>query len=156
MTKRPDLRHVPPYVFRPAQRGVIALPGDNLRSVGVARHAVQDTLGKWHVADDMIYRAAYITDELVANAVEHTRSVSVSVAIVRRADGVVTVAVSDEGHPGQLSVHQAAPTDEGGRGLAIVAALSRRWTHRRSVLGSCITAEIHPSDDPSEGIDDSL
>jgi anti-sigma regulatory factor (Ser/Thr protein kinase) len=74
--------------------------------------------------------------ELAANAIAHTASGAggvFTVEVVRPAAGVALVAVTDAGSPREPAMRQQPdsgdPWDlaEGGRGLALVAALSSRW-----------------------------
>ena len=85
-----------------------------------------------HFAPRMSERAAgdlrLVVSELVTNAVVHGKG-----AIVLEAklvdDDAVHLEVIDEGHQEIGSIHPREPAglDTGGRGLRIVAALSRRW-----------------------------
>lgn len=60
-------------------------------------------------------------------------------------------------HRGPVS-SQATDTDEGGRGLQLITALSRRWGTRYTANGKCIWTEQdlagaeNPRDDPSEAL----
>ncbi|MBE1531439.1 ATP-binding protein [Actinomadura algeriensis] len=73
-----------------------------------------------------------MVDEIAANALRHTasgRSGGGVGASVREAAGVVRVEITDDGGAASLPV-AGAVTDawaEGGRGLALVAALAERW-----------------------------
>jgi len=76
--------------------------------------------------------------ELAANAVAHTASGvggDFTVEVIRSADGVALVAVTDAGGPGEPSVRDADALAEGGRGLALVAALASRWGHHEEAGG---------------------
>jgi len=76
--------------------------------------------------------------ELAANAIAHTASGSggmFAVEVIRPADGVALIAVTDAGSLREPSVHDADDLAEGGRGLALVAALASSWGHHRSAGG---------------------
>jgi hypothetical protein len=76
--------------------------------------------------------------ELAANAVAHTASGAggmFTVEVIRPADGVAIVAVTDAGSPREPSVTDADALAEGGRGLALVDALANSWGHHRAVGG---------------------
>ena len=73
--------------------------------------------------------------ELAANAITHTASGAggmFTVEVIKPADGVALVAVTDAGSPRAPSVRPANPQAEGGRGLALVAALASSWGHHQS------------------------
>jgi anti-sigma regulatory factor (Ser/Thr protein kinase) len=91
-------------------------------------------------------REALLTcvSELAANAIAHTASGAggvFTVEVVRPAVGVALVAVTDAGSPREPAMRQqsepADPWDlaEGGRGLALIAALSSRWGFRDAYAG---------------------
>jgi anti-sigma regulatory factor (Ser/Thr protein kinase) len=99
------------------------LPHD-LTSVGRARRFVRSVLAEWglpELADD----AELGTSELVANAVRYAGT---DLTLVVRWDHLLTVAVRD-GRPELCHPAAADPgaLAEGGRGLQIVAAISRDW-----------------------------
>lgn len=76
--------------------------------------------------------------ELAANAVEHTASAAggeFTVEVLRPADGVALVAVTDGGGPDRPVVRAAGRFAEGGRGLALVEAYSSRWGYRDAAGG---------------------
>ena len=84
--------------------------------------------------------------ELAANAVVHTASGaggSFTVEVIRPADGVALVAVTDEGGQDQPAIGASGLFAEGGRGLEIVAACSSRWGYRDAgaVGGRIVWAE---------------
>lgn len=76
--------------------------------------------------------------ELAANAIAHTASGAgglFTVEVIRPADGVALVAVTDAGGTCEPSVRDADELAEGGRGLALVAALASRWGHHAALFG---------------------
>jgi len=76
--------------------------------------------------------------ELAANAIAHTASGAggmFTVEVIRPADGAALVAVTDAGSPREPSVRDADDLAEGGRGLALVAALASRWGHYAAMGG---------------------
>jgi len=80
-------------------------------------------------------RAALLTcvSELAANAVVHTASGAggvFTVEVIRPADGVALVAVTDEGGQGRPVIRTPGRFATGGRGLAMVEACSSRWGYR--------------------------
>jgi len=101
------------------------LPAD-LTSARRARSAVRQALAAWdmgRLADD----AELLASELVANAAEHSDGTPISLALHRHAEPGnqgITCEVTDTA-PDLPQVRDASPDSERGRGLAIVAALSR-------------------------------
>ena len=76
--------------------------------------------------------------ELAANAVAHTASAAggeFTVEVLRPAEGVALVAVTDDGGPHRPVVRAAGRFAEGGRGLALVAAYSSRWGYQDAARG---------------------
>jgi anti-sigma regulatory factor (Ser/Thr protein kinase) len=111
------------------------------RSVRAARRALASLLRArgWHEVD--IERAQLAMSELVANAVVHARS---SLTVRVRVDGWVRLAVSD-GDPRPVLVPRTVPADRvGGRGLRLVADLSRRWGVERDPRGKTVWCELEP------------
>ena len=119
-----------------------SLPGDDLFSAPAARRRLRATARSWRLppgpADDL----ETVAGELVANALEHSGSPTVTVACALHRDAV-TLAVSDGGTgPAPASVSAPAPESEHGRGLLITAALATRWGTHRTADGLTVWAEI--------------
>ncbi|MFI7644243.1 SpoIIE family protein phosphatase [Nonomuraea sp. NPDC049400] len=122
-----------------------ALPGDDMacwplpdhpRAAGEAREHVRAQLRAWHL-DDLSMTTELLASELVGNVVRHARG-PIHLRLLR--SNVLTCEVSD----GSLTtprIRRAADTDEGGRGLQLVAALSHRWGTRFTANGKCIWTE---------------
>ncbi len=94
-------------------------------------------------ADDVVLAA----DELVSNAIRHSRSGApggLMVVEVRRWHGNgASIAVTDQGGIGEprcRSIIEADELDEGGRGLATVAAVSSSWGCHGNTSGRTVTA----------------
>jgi anti-sigma regulatory factor (Ser/Thr protein kinase) len=112
-------------------------------AVPVARRHVAEMLKGWGLSL-LTETAALLTCELVANAVKHGSPAPGAVAgragqqivlTVRHRDGLC-IEVWDPGSKGlHPRVRKAAPHDEVGRGLHMVAALSRAWGHYSPAYG---------------------
>ncbi|WP_089326525.1 ATP-binding protein [Actinomadura meyerae] len=96
------------------------------RAPGDARRAVRAVLAGWGVAEGDIDSAELLTSEVVTNAVRHGRVSGVVKVRVRVMDGRLRVDVTDP-EPGMPRVVAASDTDEGYRGMAIVAACADAW-----------------------------
>ncbi|MFJ3856152.1 ATP-binding protein [Streptomyces sp. NPDC090085] len=110
------------------------------KSAPAARRLVGHALTLWDceaVADAV----AVVTGELVANAIEHGDALVFRLSVARPSQDVVRVWVTDRSH-GQPAPRQAADDDEGGRGLAIVAALADDWGIEPTRWGKRVWAEI--------------
>ncbi|GAA3797224.1 SpoIIE family protein phosphatase [Streptomyces chiangmaiensis] len=106
-------------------------------AVGGVRAAAVRTLTDWRL-ERLVPAAEQIIGELLANAVLHAAG-PVRLRLIRYQ--VLVCEVFDR------SLHivragNAGPTDEGGRGVAIVAALASRFGSRWTSNGKCVWAEL--------------
>ncbi|WP_055487063.1 ATP-binding protein [Streptomyces sp. WMMB 322] len=112
-------------------------------AVPVARRHVVEMLEGWGLSA-LSETAALLTCELVANAVKHgtppagtltERAGQQIVLTVRHSEGLI-IEVWDPGSKGlHPRVRRAALHDEVGRGLHMVATLSRAWGHYSPAYG---------------------
>ncbi|WP_338700124.1 ATP-binding protein [Streptomyces sp. Q6] len=117
--------------------GVLHTEGDSAEwafpadpgAVRKARAAVRAQLAGWHL-DELTDVTALLVSELVTNSLCHA-SGPIGVRLVRRTGprAALLVEVSDP-LPDPPRARAAAPDDEGGRGLQLVADSSRRWGTR--------------------------
>lgn len=82
-------------------------------------------------------RAALLVSELVTNVVVHTTSHPV---VELTLQPTVVVSVSDRSH--ELAEPRRHPSDEGGRGLAIVGACADRWGTCTAPGGKSVWVEL--------------
>ncbi|WP_369227158.1 SpoIIE family protein phosphatase [Streptomyces sp. R39] len=109
---------------------------DDPRAAGRAREFVRDQLSRWGL-DELTTTTELLVSELVGNVIRHAKG-PMRLRLLR--SRILTCEVYD----GSLSaprIRQAAYTDEGGRGLQLVAALSRRWGARYLSDAKCIWTE---------------
>jgi anti-sigma regulatory factor (Ser/Thr protein kinase) len=96
------------------------------------RHHVGHVLLRWdlaHLAAD----AEMLVSELLSNAVTASSTAQTTVLLVLRllaSSESLVVEVWDHGH-GEPQLRSVGPVSDGGRGLTIVEALSRRWGYQR-------------------------
>lgn len=112
-----------------------------------ARSHIRDVCARWGVGDEVREAAEIVVTELVTNSVEHASSASV-VEVEGRGDTLrVTVRDYGIGHTiPEATTWVAPPTSSPrGRGLAMVAAVSREWGIDRHDDGTTIWAEMTPT-----------
>lgn len=109
-------------------------------SASQARRLVGAALNTWqlsHLIDD----GQLIVSELVANAVQHSRSHHVRVSLERLASGRVRVAVSDKSQA-QPAVVTPSADEESGRGLLLVGTVADDWGVDYRGWGKVVWAEL--------------
>ncbi|MBW5485720.1 SpoIIE family protein phosphatase/ATP-binding protein [Streptomyces bambusae] len=102
-------------------------------AVGTVRAEVGEKLTEWGL-EALSFTTELVMSELITNAIRHG-SPPVRVRVIR--DLSLTCEVSD-GSSTSPHLRYAATTDEGGRGLFLVAQLSRRWGARYTGAGKVI------------------
>jgi serine phosphatase RsbU (regulator of sigma subunit)/PAS domain-containing protein len=112
-----------------------ALPEDP-QAAGAARRHVRDQLSSWRL-EELTMTTELVVSELVANVVRHARG-PYRLRLLRSQSLVCEV------FDGSLTTprpRRAAWTDEGGRGLQLIAALCDRWGTRNVTTGKVIWTE---------------
>ncbi|MEU0846183.1 SpoIIE family protein phosphatase [Streptomyces sp. NPDC005962] len=105
-------------------------------AAGEARHHVRDQLGAWQL-DELAMTTELLVSELVGNVVRHAKG-PIRLRLLRSRSLICEVS---DGSPTTPRIRRASDTDEGGRGLQLVSALSHRWGTRFTPTGKCIWAE---------------
>jgi serine/threonine-protein kinase RsbW len=105
-----------------------------------ARALVRTIVAVWGL-DDLADGAALVVSELFTNAVVHTDTILVRVTVKRPEHDLVRVDVADRS-PDVHALRTTGDTDEGGRGLALVAALTTRWGTEPSRKGKSVWGEL--------------
>jgi len=113
-------------------------------SVGVARRHLVSDLIEAGVCASAVTDAALVISELLSNALRHAGPLPGSAIRVawELEDDSVRVSVSDGGGSTQPELGEPTPTTTGGRGLRIVARLSRRWGTLCDDEGTTVWAEV--------------
>lgn len=117
------------------------------KSARRARLLVTAALHTWGLPL-LIDSGILLVSELVSNAVEHTRSSGIRVAVRRPEPGRVRIAVTDRSRwrPSPLN---ASSQDEKGRGLAVVEAIADRWGITPLPWGKQVWVELECRTEPS-------
>lgn len=105
-------------------------------AVHEARAHVNAQLEAWGL-DDLLFTTELIVSELVTNAIRYAGG-PVSLRLIR--DRVLVCEVSDPSNT-QPRLRRALITDEGGRGLFMIAQLTTRWGCRYGARGKTIWTE---------------
>ncbi|PAZ12270.1 anti-sigma regulatory factor [Streptomyces sp. SA15] len=88
------------------------------------RQVTADQLRLWNLVD-LRDDAMIVVSELVTNAIRHGKGRPIRLRVTR-SDTELRVEVAD-GNPTPARLRSAGETDENGRGLELVAALSKDW-----------------------------
>ncbi|MEU5105640.1 SpoIIE family protein phosphatase [Streptomyces sp. NPDC021354] len=105
-------------------------------AAGHAREYVREQLAAWGL-DELVMTTELLASELVGNVVRHAKG-PVQLRLLR---GRALVCEVSDGSATVPRIRRAADTDEGGRGLQLVAALSQRWGTRYTAHGKSIWTE---------------
>ncbi|MGW5849670.1 ATP-binding SpoIIE family protein phosphatase [Streptomyces sp. NPDC055254] len=108
----------------------------DLSLVSRARELVVSQLSAWEL-DDLGFVTELVASELVTNAIRYTAG-PVGLRLIR--DRVLVCEVTDSSST-QPRLRRARETDEGGRGLFLVAQLTDRWGSRFTSTGKTIWTE---------------
>ncbi|MER6069998.1 sodium/proline symporter PutP [Streptomyces sp. NPDC001817] len=117
------------------------LPSDPA-AVAHARTLVTHRLTEWGIPD-LTFTTELIVSELVTNAIRHA-SGPICLRLIRDRGLICEVFDTSSTSP---RLRHARTTDEGGRGLLIVAQLAHRWGTRYTKTGKIIWAEQPVPDD---------
>ncbi|MFE3586246.1 ATP-binding protein [Streptomyces niveus] len=96
------------------------------RSVVPARSLVRTALETWGL-ERLADTGALVVTELVSNSVTHTSTYSIRVTVSRPGETFVRIAVADNSKAIPTLRTLSSDHEEGGRGLAIIDALTWRW-----------------------------
>lgn len=131
-----------------------ALPADRIASwplpdaapaAGQARRLVREQLAAWDLPD-LIPTTELLASELVGNVVRHARG-PVRLRLLHSTKLICEVF---DASPAMPRIRRSADTDEGGRGLQLITALTQHWGARYTPDGKCIWTEQSLNDSPGE------
>ncbi|KUM79803.1 SpoIIE family protein phosphatase [Streptomyces curacoi] len=121
---------------------------DDPRAAGLARGLIRDQLAAWGL-QALTATTELLASELVGNVIRHARG-PLRLRLLHGADLICEVF---DGSLTMPRIRRATETDEGGRGLQLVSALSQRWGTRYTPTGKCIWTEqaLHPPEQGHDG-----
>ncbi|MDX2784600.1 SpoIIE family protein phosphatase [Streptomyces caniscabiei] len=123
------------HAFDPSRVATWELPADPARVSEVRAGALRQ-LADWGL-DEAAFAAELVLSELITNAIRHGAG-PIRVRLLRDRSLICEVADTSSTAP---HLRRAATTDEGGRGLFLVAQLSQSWGTRYTAEGKVIWAE---------------
>ncbi|MGW8783038.1 SpoIIE family protein phosphatase [Streptomyces sp. NPDC055796] len=103
-----------------------------------ARHLTETTLNTWGLGE-LAFTAELVVSELVTNAYRYGGGTPVTLRLIR--DRSLICEVSDNSSTAP-HLRRARTTDEGGRGLFLVAQLTERWGTRYTRDGKTVWTEL--------------
>jgi anti-sigma regulatory factor (Ser/Thr protein kinase) len=106
-----------------------------------ARLFVRDTFDAWGIDGEVRDDCQLLVSELVTNAILHARSGAL--VSIEQHQRVLRVSVCDASAAPPV-VRNCRPDDLAGRGLVLVARLSRRWGVDADAEGKCVWFELDP------------
>jgi hypothetical protein len=123
------------------------------KAAGQARRHVREQLSAWGL-DNLTPTTELLASEMVGNVVRHAKG-PVRLRLLRATELICEVF---DGSLTMPRIRRAKETDEGGRGLQLVNALSQRWGARYTRTGKCIWAEqaLRGPDGQRDGANDAL
>ncbi|MFC4327535.1 ATP-binding protein [Streptomyces andamanensis] len=123
------------------------------RHVPAARQRTAKALADWGITGELADSVALLTSELVTNAVLHCRVTYAQVRVTLTLNGPdLLLEVSDPDRDRLPRLHDAAPDEEGGRGLALVTALADAWGCRQEPYTKCVWAQFTLAEARQDGV----
>jgi anti-sigma regulatory factor (Ser/Thr protein kinase) len=135
------------------ESSVLLLPF-TAESVGVARRQLVSDLIEAGIYDSTVTDAALVISELLSNALQHAEPLhDCGVRVTWQLDSdIVRVSVSDGGGRTRPELGEPTQYTTGGRGLRIVARLSRSWGTGGDDDGTTVWAEIELPHVPANAV----
>ncbi|MET9357445.1 SpoIIE family protein phosphatase [Streptomyces sp. NPDC006617] len=118
---------------------------ENPVAAGQARELARNQLADWNL-DELSMTTELLVSELVGNVVRHAEG-PINLRLLR---GRTLICEVSDGSLTTPRIRHAGESDEGGRGLQLVAALAHRWGARFTTTGKCIWTEQRRPGDVAE------
>jgi PAS domain S-box-containing protein len=126
----------------PSQVATWDIPSDPALVAPIRKQAIRQ-LGTWGL-DEAAFTTELVVSELVTNAIRYGDR-PIRLRLIHDTTTLICE-VSDTGHTAP-HLRRAKTFDEGGRGLLLVAQLTRRWGNRHTPDGKTIWAELALGED---------
>jgi anti-sigma regulatory factor (Ser/Thr protein kinase) len=142
------------HLLDPSQVAEWNVPGDPAVVAGI-RADVSRRLGAWGL-DELAFTTELVISELVTNAIRYGTG-PIRLRMLHDRDSLICEVA--DGSSTSPHLRRAATTDEGGRGLFLVAQFSQRWGTRYMARGKVIWTEqsLHgPASDADGATADTL
>ncbi|MFG2113277.1 ATP-binding protein [Streptomyces sp. NPDC048718] len=136
---RATVNHLSPASMGPP--GYLARYKARPTAPGAARRDAVRALEAWGLGQ-LAETARLLVSELVTNAVVHTDSRRIGVAVTRTTETTVRVVVLDVGRTRVPAPRPPADDEESGRGFCLVAALADRWGIEYVATGKRVWCEL--------------
>ncbi|WP_431772228.1 ATP-binding protein [Streptomyces cucumeris] len=130
----------------PPRRCVLPFTADAPQLANL-RRAVRAELTGWGMSA-LADEAELITAELAANVIKHVGQGSAATLVLDAGSNELRVELHDNSHKEPQQLHPACD-EESGRGLQLLAALSRSWGAMRTVAGKAVWCELPLTPDES-------
>ena len=125
-----------PHALPPGAVASWPLPEEPV-AAGQARDHVREQLAAWRLDDELTMTTELLASELVGNVVRHAKG-PLRLRLLRSRTLICEVS---DGSLTTPHIRHSSATDEGGRGLQLVAALAQRWGTRYTADGKSIWTE---------------
>jgi anti-sigma regulatory factor (Ser/Thr protein kinase) len=114
------------------------------RAVHETRDNTARCLAAWGL-EDLAFTTELIVSELITNAITHAYG-PINLRLIHEKTLICEVSDASNTSP---HLRRARTTDEGGRGLFLIAQVTQRWGTRYTATGKTIWAEQQLPNDPS-------
>ncbi|MEU7022423.1 ATP-binding protein [Streptomyces sp. NPDC046203] len=133
------VNHISPASMGPP--GYLARYKARPTAPGEARRDAVRALEAWGLGQ-LVETARLLVSELVTNAVVHTDSRRIGVAVTRTTETTVRIVVLDVGRTRVPASRPPGDDEESGRGFCLVAALADRWGIEYVTTGKRVWCEL--------------
>ncbi|WP_372453755.1 ATP-binding protein [Acrocarpospora catenulata] len=110
-------------------------------AVAVARRWIRKHLTRWAL-DELVDSCELLASELATNAIRHAADTHSITLLLMYASNTLRLEVRDSDATALPSCRNAEPTEEDGRGLALIENCADRWGVNPTVTGKSVWCEL--------------